>query len=146
MRDNVLSWDEYFMELAKLSARRSKDPRTQVGACIIDPTTNRIVSIGYNGLPRGIKDDNKVWDDSLKDWFVVHAEANAILNTQEDLNGKILYVTMFPCNECAKLIVQKGIKEIVYLDDTYKFKQKGVMAGNIFSLTGVKLRKFGGNE
>lgn len=138
----IISWDTYFMELAKLSAKRSKDPKTQVGACIIDPTINRIVSIGYNGLPRGLEDCEKFWDDDEKHKYVVHAEANAILNASENLCGKILYVTMFPCNECAKLIIQKGIKEVVYLDDKYKKKPEGIVATEMFKLSGVKIRKY----
>lgn len=141
--DSILSWDEYFMELAKLSARRSKDPKTKVGACIIDPETKRIVSIGYNGLPRGIEDTDTIWEDDIKHNYVVHAEANAILNTTEDLHGKILYVTMFPCNECAKLIIQKGIVEVVYLDNKYRYKEQGVVAEKMFKHTSVLLRKFG---
>lgn len=137
-----ISWNKYFMELAKLSAQRSKDPKTKVGACIIDPDTKKIVSIGYNGMPRGIKDDETVWDDAKKHLYVVHAEANAILNTTDDLNGKTLYVTMFPCNECAKLIIQKGIKKIVYLDDKFLFKESGRAALNIFETCGVKIERY----
>lgn len=144
--DNILSWDEYFMELAKLSAKRSKDPKTKVGACIIDPTTKRIVSIGYNGLPRNIEDCDYFWDDERKHNYVVHAEANAILNTSEDLKGKILYVTMFPCNECAKLIIQKGIKEVVYLDDKYRYKEQGKVAEELFTKAVVMIRKFRGDN
>lgn len=135
----AISWNKYFMELAKLSAQRSKDPKTQVGACIIDPLENHIISIGYNGLPKGMIDSDIVWDDDQKHKYVVHAEANAILNTNQDLHGKTLYVTMFPCNECAKLIVQKGIKEVVYLDSKYLEKESGSAAMSIFNAAGVQV-------
>lgn len=121
-RSGALSWDDYFMSLAFLSAQRSKDPNKQVGACIVSDK-NIIISIGYNGFPRGISDDALPWaklsknNDPLetKYMFVCHAEANAILNANTDkMGGQRLYVTMFPCNECAKMIIQAGIKEIVY--------------------------------
>ena len=142
----MITWNKYFMELAKLSAQRSKDPKTQVGACIIDPDTKKIVSIGYNGMPRGIVDNLEVWDDDKKHLYVVHAEANAILNTTDDLNGKTLYVTMFPCNECAKLIIQKGIKKIVYLDDKFLYKESGKAALDIFRTCGVAVERYNDNE
>lgn len=120
-RSDYISWDSYFMGVAKLSALRSKDPSTQVGACIIN-SERRIVAIGYNGLPRGLNDDTFSWAkegkfSETKYPYVVHAEANAILNATADLNNSVLYVTLFPCNECMKLIVQSGIKEIVYMSD-----------------------------
>lgn len=137
--NKAISWNKYFMELAKLSAQRSKDPKTQVGACIVDPEENHIVSIGYNGLPKGMPDSDVVWDDKQKHKYVVHAEANAILNTNQDLHGKKLYVTMFPCNECAKLIVQKGITEVIYLDSKYLKKESGSAAMTIFNAAGVEV-------
>lgn len=137
--NKAISWNQYFMELAKLSAKRSKDPKTQVGACIIDPIEKHIVSIGYNGLPKGMPDSDTIWDDETKHKYVVHAEANAILNTNADLHGKVLYVTMFPCHECAKLIVQKGISEVIYLDDKYLSKESGVSAMTIFNAAGVEV-------
>lgn len=123
-RQEYLSWDEYFMGVALLSAKRSKDPSTQVGACIVSPQ-NRIVSVGYNGLPFGCNDDEFPWSregDYLdtKYPYVCHAELNAILNSSgQSLQDCSLYVPLFPCNECSKAIIQVGIKEIVYLSDKY---------------------------
>lgn len=122
--DRHISWDEYFMGVAVLSAQRSKDPNTQVGACIVNPK-KRIVGIGYNGLPYGCDDDVFPWDNDKEEYldnkypYVVHAEPNAILNATCPLEGCTLYVTLFPCNECAKLVIQSGIKKIVYMDDKY---------------------------
>ncbi|MBQ1705335.1 MAG: dCMP deaminase family protein [Clostridia bacterium] len=122
--DRHISWDEYFMGVAVLSAQRSKDPNTQVGACIVNPK-KRIVGIGYNGLPYGCDDDVFPWDNDKEGYldnkypYVVHAEPNAILNATCPLEGCTLYVTLFPCNECAKLVIQSGIKKIVYMDDKY---------------------------
>ena len=119
-REDYISWDEYFMGIAMLSAKRSKDPSTQVGACIVDKD-NKIVGIGYNGFPIGCSDDNLPWSrdaensNETKYPYVVHAEANAILNSTKDLHGARIYVDLFPCNECAKLIIQSGIKEVVFL-------------------------------
>ena len=113
------------MGIALLSAKRSKDPNTQVGACIVNQF-NKIVGIGYNGFPIGCSDDELPWDrksDNINDTkypYVVHAEANAILNSTKDLHGARIYVALFPCNECTKLIIQSGIKEIVYLSDKYR--------------------------
>jgi dCMP deaminase len=124
-RKDYISWDEYFMGIALLSAKRSKDPSTQVGACIVNQY-NKIVGIGYNGFPIGCDDDQLPWDKSsqsaneTKYPYVVHAEANAILNSTKDLHGARMYVALFPCNECTKLIIQSGIKEILYLSDKYK--------------------------
>lgn len=120
---HVITWDEYFMGLAHLSALRSKDPHTQVGAVIVD-NDHRVVSIGYNGLPFGCSDDIFPWEregESLatKYPYVVHAELNAILNAKRNLQGCTLYVSLFPCNECAKAIIQSGIKKIIYEDDLY---------------------------
>lgn len=122
-RKSVLSWDEYFMSVAHLSALRSKDPNTQVGACIVNED-NRIVGMGYNGLPKGCDDDEFPWGnqgDTLdtKYAFVVHAELNAILNSYGSTKDCTIYVSLFPCNECAKAIIQSGIKRIVYEDDKY---------------------------
>ncbi len=126
-RKDYLSWDHYFMAIARLSSLRSKDPNTQVGACIVD-NTNRILSIGYNGAPNGFVDSTFPWDRegntlNTKYAFVCHAEMNAILNyrgSRKDLENAKIYVDLFPCNECAKLIIQSGIKEIIYLTDKYK--------------------------
>ncbi len=123
-RENVITWEQYFMGLAHLSALRSKDPSTQVGAVIVDQN-NKVVSIGYNGLPQGCSDESFPWgkDGGMLDTkyaFVVHAELNAILNAPRSVSGCILYVSLFPCNECAKAIIQSGIKKIVYECDKYK--------------------------
>ena len=121
-RTDYISWDEYFMGVAKLAARRSKDPSTQVGACIVSQD-NIIISIGYNGMPKGCSDDEFPWDrtgEETKYPYVVHAELNAILNASgRDLRGSRLYVALFPCNECAKAIIQSGVKEVLYLSDKY---------------------------
>ena len=122
--DNVLTWDEYFMGLAHLSALRSKDPNTQVGAAIVDEN-HRVVSVGYNGFPTGVSDDEFPWSReggvlTSKYAFVVHAELNAILNSQRSVRGCTIYVSLFPCNECAKAIIQSGIKKVYYLEDKYK--------------------------
>ncbi|XP_002021035.2 probable deoxycytidylate deaminase [Drosophila persimilis] len=132
-RQDYLHWDDYFMATSLLSAQRSKDPVTQVGACIVDQQ-KRIVAIGYNGLPRNCSDDEFPWSklsknsspDSLeeKKLYVVHAEANAILNSNGgSLVGTCLYTTLFPCNECAKLIIQSGIQKVFYMSDKYAHKQ-----------------------
>lgn len=119
-RKDYISWDEYFMGIAILSAMRSKDDSSQVGACIVSPE-NKILSLGYNGMPIGCNDDDMPWDregDELetKYMYVCHAELNAILNSaHSDLRGSRVYVTLFPCNECAKAIIQSGIREIIYL-------------------------------
>ena len=123
-RNDYLSWDEYFIGIALLSAQRSKDPSTQVGACIVN-ARKKIVGVGYNGFPTGCSDDDLPWDrdgDFLetKYPYICHAELNAILNSiGENLYGCTIYVALFPCNECAKAIIQSGIKEIVYLSDKY---------------------------
>ncbi|EDV96596.1 probable deoxycytidylate deaminase [Drosophila grimshawi] len=128
-RQDYLQWDDYFMATAILSSKRSKDPSTQVGACIVDKH-KRIVAIGYNGFPRNCSDDVFPWSkdsdsDSIenKNMYVVHAEANAILNGNgASLDGTRLYTTLFPCNECTKLIIQSGIRNILYISDKYSDK------------------------
>lgn len=123
-RQDFITWDEYFMGVAMLSAMRSKDPNTQVGACIVSED-NKILSMGYNGFPKGCSDDEFPWDregDSLdnKYLYTTHSELNAILNYRGgSLEGAKLYVSLFPCNECAKAIIQSGIKTIIYADDKY---------------------------
>jgi dCMP deaminase len=141
--------DEYFMGIALLSAKRSKDPSTQVGACIVDDD-HKVVSIGYNGMPRHIDDSKLSWDkgDGLdsKYLYVCHAEFNAILNTRNGsaLNGCTLYVTLFPCNECAKAIVQVGIKKVVYLSDKYSGSIENLASKRILSLAGVEVERYDG--
>jgi dCMP deaminase len=121
-RSGYISWDEYFMGVALLAAKRSKDPNTQVGACIVSPD-NIILSTGYNGFPAGCSDDEYPWDregEETKYPYVVHAELNAILNANgKSLRGATIYVALFPCNECAKAIIQSGIRKVVYLSDKY---------------------------
>lgn len=125
-RQNYLTWDEYFMGVAKLSAKRSKDPGTQVGACIVS-NDNKILSMGYNGFPKGCSDDEFPWNkDEANDpydtkyFYSTHSELNAILNYRGgSLEGSKLYVTLFPCNECAKAIIQSGIKTLIYAEDKY---------------------------
>ena len=122
-RSNVISWDDYFMGMAHLSAMRSKDPSTQVGACIVTPS-KKVVGLGYNGFPTGINDDDFPWEkhdeyDQSKYAYVVHAELNAILNATTSLQGCSMYVSLFPCNECAKAIIQSGIKTLIYESDKY---------------------------
>jgi dCMP deaminase len=144
-RSDYISWDEYFMGIALLSAKRSKDPNTQVGACIVD-RDNKIVGIGYNGFPIGCSDDNFPWAregaaNETKYPYVVHAEANAILNSTKDLHGARIYVDLFPCNECAKLIIQSGIKEVVYLSDKYKESDTVKASRRMFQMAGIKERQ-----
>ena len=125
-RTDYINWDEYFMGIALLTAMRSKDPSSQVGACIVSPE-NKILSLGYNGMPMGCDDDAMPWEREgeplhTKYMYVCHAELNAILNCNNAslLKGSTLYVALFPCNECAKAVIQSGIKKIVYLSDKYK--------------------------
>lgn len=145
MRRNVLTWDEYFMSLAHLSGMRSKDPNTQVGACIVNER-KRIVGIGYNGLPYGCNDDEYPWEREggfldTKYAYVVHAELNAILNATEPLQNCTIYVSLFPCNECAKAIIQSGIKEVVYESDKYRDTDSAKASRRMFNSAGVKLRQ-----
>jgi len=143
-----MSWDVYFMAIAKLSAMRSKDPSTQVGACIVGDD-NRILSIGYNGAPNGWEDKNFPWAREgepleTKYPYVVHAERNAILNyrgSRKDLEGARIYVDLFPCNECAKEIIQSGIKEVVYLSDKYAETDAVIASKRLFDECGVKYRQ-----
>ena len=146
-RTDYISWEEYFMAVAQLSARRSKDPNTQVGACIVNKN-KRIIGIGYNGFPTGCSDDELPWsrEGNLLDTkypYVCHAEMNAITNAanKPDLDGGTMYVSLFPCNECAKLIVQVGLKEVVYLQDTYHDMDIFIAARKIFELAGVNCRQ-----
>lgn len=143
-REEYLSWDDYFMAVALLSAKRSKDPSTQVGACIVN-NSNVIESIGYNGLPKGCSDDDFPWEKdgdilNTKYPFVVHAELNAILNARgKDLSNCRIYVALFPCNECAKAIIQTGITEVVYLSDKYAETDAVKASKRMFNSAGVKL-------
>lgn len=147
-RTDYLSWDEFFMGVAMLSAQRSKDPSTQVGACIVSPD-NKIVSTGYNGFPRGCGDDVFPWsrDGGMlqsKYAYVVHAELNAILNSGGPVRGCRIYVALFPCNECAKAIVQSGITSIIYADDKYALTDSVVVSKAILNAAGVSYRPYSG--
>ena len=146
-RKDYISWDEYFMGLAHLSAMRSKDPSTQVGAVIVDQE-HKVVGIGYNGLPIGCSDDEFPWDREggmleTKYAFVVHAELNAILNSTRNLHGCTLYVSLFPCNECAKAIIQSGIRKIVYEDDKYATADNVIASKKMLNAAGVELVRLG---
>ncbi len=143
-RTDYISWDEYFMGIAMLAARRSKDPNTQVGACIVSQD-NIIISTGYNGMPKGCDDDVFPWDrtgEQTKYPYVVHAELNAILNASgRDLRGSRIFVALFPCNECAKSIIQSGIQEVLYLSDKYKDSMSTLASKRMLDAAGVKYRQ-----
>ena len=144
-RQEYISWDTYFMGIAQLSSKRSKDPKTQVGACIVSPE-NKIVGIGYNGFPKGISDDVFPWKDQgdfleTKYPYVVHAEANAILNASQNLKDCKLFVTLFPCNECTKLIIQSGIKELIYVSNKDEGKDFQIASRKMLEKAQVKLRQ-----
>lgn len=145
-RTNYISWDEYFMGIAILSAERSKDPSTVVGACIVSKD-NRILSMGYNGAPRGISDESFPWnrEGDFKDTkyaYVCHSELNAILNYRGNLENTKLYVTLFPCNECAKVIIQSGIKEIIYLSDKYADTDSTKVSKKMFDEVGITYTEY----
>ena len=146
-RQDYISWDEYFMGVSKLSGMRSKDPNTQVGACIVS-VSNKILSMGYNGFPKDCSDDEFPWEregDTLdtKYAYVTHAELNAILNYRGgSLEGTKLYVSLFPCNECAKAIIQAGITTVVYSDDKYNGTPGNIAAKRLFDAAGVKYYKY----
>ncbi len=148
-RGDYLSWDEAFMGIAQLIAKRSKDPSSQVGACIVS-SDNRVLSLGYNGTPNNYSDDDFNWGRDgdfceSKYAYVVHAELNAILNFRGDtkaLQGAKVYVTLFPCNECAKAVIQTGIKEIIYLEDKYHDTDICKVSRKLLETTGVKFRQY----
>lgn len=143
-RKDYITWDEYFMGVAVLASMRSKDPNTQVGACIVD-NENRILSTGYNGFPYGCSDDQFPWEregsfGDTKYPYVVHAELNAILNARgKNLTNSRIYVDLFPCNECAKAIIQAGIKEVIYLSDKYATTDATLASKKMLESAGVKL-------
>ena len=147
-RTNYIDWNTYFMGIALLSAQRSKDNNTQVGACVAN-SENKIVAVGYNGMPMGCCDDDMPWERTgdyldTKYPFVCHAELNAILNRNEaSLRGCTLYVTLFPCNECAKAIIQSGIRKVVYLEDKYATTDSTLAAKMMFDKSGVVYESFG---
>lgn len=147
--NQIISWDDYFMGVAKLSAKRSKDPNTQVGCCIVNQD-KRIVAVGYNGMPRNCQDDQYPWNvrqgklQDTKYAYVVHAELNAILNSTASLKGCSLYVTLYPCNECCKAIIQAGIKEVIYEDNKYEGADFDLAAKKMFQSANMKVRQFKG--
>lgn len=147
-RESYIDWEEYFMALAFLSAKRSKDPRTQVGACIVNEE-KQVLGIGYNGMPNGCSDDVFPWTkestDPLetKSLYVCHAEINAILNTgYKNIKNCTIYVSLFPCNECAKVIIQSGIRTVKYVSDKYAKKKKIQAAKRMFDAAGVTYSKY----
>eukprot|EP00033_Pygsuia_biforma_P002306 GCRY01002554.1.p1 GENE.GCRY01002554.1~~GCRY01002554.1.p1 ORF type:complete len:171 (-),score=19.11 GCRY01002554.1:263-775(-) len=150
-RQNVATWDETFMKIAYVIAERSKDPKTQVGAVIVDEN-NIVLSLGYNGFPRGCSDDEFPWhrgkgssaepDAETKYMYVIHAECNALLMSTTSLQNSKIYVTLFPCNNCAKMIIQKGVKEVIYADEGEMSSASFIAAKRMFSAAGVCLRKF----
>lgn len=145
-REDYIDWDTYFMMVAKVSALRSKDPNTQVGACIVN-NDKKIVSCGYNGAPTGFSDDIMPWNRegefiNAKYPYVCHAELNAILNSNCDLRGTTIYVDLFPCHECAKAIIQSGIKKVIYLSDKYNGTESNIIAKKLFDECGVTYTKY----
>ena len=146
-RQDYITWDEYFMSVAMLAGMRSKDPNSQVGACIVSED-NKILSMGYNGFPKDCSDDEFPWarqGDELntKYFYVVHSELNAILNYRGgSLEGAKLYVTLFPCNECAKAIIQAGIKTIVYDSDKYQNTPAVIASKRMLDAAGVRYYQY----
>ena len=146
-RQDYISWDEYFMGVAYLSGMRSKDPSTQVGACIVSPN-NKILSMGYNGFPNGCDDDEFPWErtgegNETKYPFVTHSELNAILNYRGgSLEGAKIYVTLFPCNECAKAIIQAGIKTVIYKEDKYQESPSVRASKRMLNAAGVRYYQY----
>ena len=147
-RKDYISWDEYFMGVAKLASMRSKDPHTQVGACIVSQD-NKILSMGYNGFPLGCSDDEFPWareagDELDKKYvYIVHSELNAILNYRGGrLEGSKMYVTLFPCNECAKAIIQAGIRTLVYDDDKYAGTANVIASKRMLKAAGVNFYRY----
>lgn len=143
-RTDYISWDEYFMGVALMSAQRSKDNSSQVGACIVSKE-NKILSMGYNGMPLGCLDDDMPWDRegeplSTKYMYVCHAELNAILNHASGtgtLKGARIYTTLFPCNECAKALIQSGIRKVIYYEDKYADTDSVKASKRMFDLVGI---------
>lgn len=147
MRKDVLTWDQYFMAIAQIASMRSKDPNTQVGACIVNEQ-KRVVGLGYNGFPMGCADEAYSWQREgefleTKYPYVVHAELNAILNSIQNLAGCTIYVSLFPCNECAKAIIQSGIRRVVYELDKYDGTEANTASKRMFRDAGVELIQLG---
>ncbi len=149
-RQDYISWDEYFMAVAKLAAQRSKDPNSQVGACIVS-RDNKILSLGYNGLPIGCSDDEFPWAREnaennpleTKYFYVTHSELNAILNYRGgSLEGAKMYVTLFPCNECAKAIIQAGIRTVIFDSNKYDGTPSVTASAMMLHAAGVEVVKY----
>lgn len=147
-RKDYLSWDQYFMGIAKLSTMRSKDPNTSVGACIVGKD-NKILSVGYNGMPQGCSDDEYPWERDKEDpletkyLYVCHAELNALLNyTGTNLQGARIYTTLFPCNECTKALIQSGIREVIYSEDKYANTASVIAAKKMMHSAGIQYRHY----
>lgn len=146
-RSDYISWDEYFMGIAYLSGMRSKDPNSQVGCCIVSED-NRILSVGYNGFPNGCNDDDFPWNREgdpldVKYTYVAHSELNAILNFRGyTLQNSRIYVSLFPCNECAKAIIQSGIKEVIYDSDKYANTDATIASKRMLEAANVKMRQY----
>lgn len=142
-REDYITWGTYFMEIAKISSQRSKDPNTQVGAVVVGQN-NKIIGTGYNGMPRGCSDDIFPWTRPDKHLYVCHAELNAILNANNFnmLEGSTLYSTLFPCNECSKIILQMGIKKVVYLEDKYAERDEFKASKIMFDAANIKYEAF----
>ncbi|XP_072756939.1 deoxycytidylate deaminase [Anoplolepis gracilipes] len=147
-RTSYIDWDEYFMAIAFLSAKRSKDPCTQVGACIVN-NDKRIVGIGYNGMPMGCDDTEFPWGKSSRNsldtkyLYVCHAEINAVLNkNSSNVKDCTMYVALFPCNECAKVIIQSGIRQVIYMSDKNAHKVEAIAAKRMFDAAGIKYRQY----
>lgn len=143
-RENYLKWNDYFMAMAFLAAKRSKDPSTQVGACIVNKD-KKIIGLGYNGFPTNCSDDEFPWGKNTENpiqskyLYVVHAEVNAVLNKMaSDVKNCTLFVALFPCNECAKVIIQSGIKEIFYLSDKHAHKPEVIASKRMLDAAGIK--------
>lgn len=147
---SILDWNEYFMSLAHLSAKRSKDPNTQVGACVVNKD-KKVVGLGYNGMPYGCNDNEYPWDregsySETKYPYVVHAELNAILNSESSLKNCSIYVSLFPCNECSKAIIQSGIKKVYYESDKYAETDSVIASKRMLESAGVQYEKMNSLE
>lgn len=147
-REDSLTWDQYFMGIARLSAMRSKDPHTCVGACIVGED-NKILSMGYNGMPRGCSDEMFPWEREGEDElqkkyvYVCHAELNAILNYDgPNMRGARIYTTLFPCNECTKALIQVGIREVIYIDNLYPDSVSVIAAKKMMKSAGISYRRY----
>jgi dCMP deaminase len=145
-RENYFNWDESFMQICRVISQRSKDPNTQNGACVVNGN-NIIIGLGYNGFPRGCSDEKLPWAREgsfyeTKYAYVVHAEENAILNTNTSVEGTKLYCTLFPCNECVKVIIQKGVKEVIYEKDKYHNDPIWKASRRMLKLAGIKCRQY----